>query len=258
MRALHCSHRVTAGTQPPPEPSRAPAPATMHAPRIGTHPSTPEAAALTLFSCPTRRSKRREPSQCFKGLRSLVRPDPPSAAIAAACPARRARHCTLSIVLTLSIDPAAAGAAPVRSTAARRPFELCSACTPAAVPIGAKSAHARTPCPHILRTVVPAASAHPPCPLPLPPSQQVMGPRARFRLGLPPFAHWRSRSAAVSARCAPRVDSHQRMLVHVTHPDRPCPVCAENGVRRRPHTNTTSTLQFQRLDCLRGQMACVM
>ena len=193
MRALHCSHRVAAGTQPPPEPSRAPAPATMHAPRIGTHPSTPEAAALTLFSCPTRRSKRQEPSQCFERLRSLVRPDPPSAAIAAACPARSVRHCTLSALLTRSIDPVAAGAATVLSTAVRRPFGLCSACTPAAVPLGAKSAHARTPCPHILRTAVPAASVHPPCPLPLPPSQQVMGPRIRFRIGSPPSAHSRSR-----------------------------------------------------------------
>ena len=87
----------------------------MHAPRIGTHPSTPEAAALTLFSCPTRRSKRREPSQYFEGLRSLVRPDPPSAAIAAASPARSARYCTLSALLTRSIDPAAAGAVAVLS-----------------------------------------------------------------------------------------------------------------------------------------------
>ena len=181
MRALRHSHRVAAGPQPPPEPSRAPATATMHAPRIGTHPSTPEAAALTLFSCPTRRSKRQEPSQCFKRLRSLVRPDPPSAAIAAACPARSVRHCTLSALLTRSIDPVAAGAATVLSTAVRRPFGLCSACTPAAAPIRAKSAHARTACPHTLVTAVPAALPHSPCPLPLPPSQQVMGPRIPVR-----------------------------------------------------------------------------
>ena len=181
MRALRCSHRVATGTQPPPEPSRAPATATMHAPRIGTHPATPEAAALTLFSCPTRRSKRREPSQCLKRLRSLVHPDPPSAAIAAACPARSVRHCTLSAVLTLSIDPAAAGAVAVLSAAARRPFGLCTPCGPAGCPNRCEPRPRPHSCPHILRTVVPAASAHPPCPLPLPPSQQVMGPRIPVR-----------------------------------------------------------------------------
>ena len=96
-------------------------------------------------------------------------------------------------------------------------------------------------CPRILGTVVPAAFTHPPCSLAI---ATVAAGDGAARPVSTRFAHSRSRSAAVSARCAPRIDSHQRMLVHVTHPDRPCPMCAENGVRRRPHTNTTSTLLF--------------
>ena len=227
MRALHCSHRVAAGTQPPPEPSRAPAPATMHAPRIGTHPSTPEAAALTLFSCPTRRSKRREPSQCFKGLRSLVRPDPPSADC-------RRMPCTQRALLhpERRADPlnrsrcrrCRLGAFDSR-TAAVRALLGVHAC---GCPNRCETRPRPHSCPCTLATAVPADSPHAPCPMPLPPSLQVRASRTSLRSTFDPFDVPRSRS---DGRIGPVRAPHRFSSIptmHATHPHPSGPVCAEN------------------------------
>ena len=70
------------------------------------------------------------------------------------------------------------------------------------------------------------------------------------------FAPVRPLAEPLSGRIGPVRASHRlpsKTAMHVTHPDRPGPVCAENGVTRRPHTNPTSTLVVHGPDCPRCQ-----